>query len=309
MKRNPFFLLLLLLLSLAVAAPAWAHGGDDDDRCDSAGSGSDDCDDDRDDDDRDDDGRDDDDDDRGDDRRRGGGNGGGGNAARSRNGVLKFDERSFEVSEGSGTARIRVERSKGERGSVSVTFAVFAATATAGDDFELVTGTLSWAPGDGLTKVFEIPLVDDAVSERNETVRLELSNPTGGAILDRRRGKSLLRILDNDGKAGCAGDDLCLAQGRFAVTLESRRGLARAVAASDAAGTFERAVGAPEVLVRIDDGCAQTGFYLVSLGEATGDEYLVTVVDTWTGLAKGYGRTPGAAAAGRDVATFACAGR
>lgn len=113
-------------------------------------------------------------------------------------GVLKFDERNFGAVEGNGVAVIVVERSHGEDGAVTVDYTASAGTATAGGDFTPVTGTLSWAHGDGGSKTFTVPLIDDEVAEGNETVMLALSNPTGGAGIDAERGTAVLNIFDDD---------------------------------------------------------------------------------------------------------------
>ncbi len=229
----------------------------------------------------------------------------GGNAPRSKNGVFKFDQRSFSVSEGAGSARIVIERSKGQRGAVSVDYAVLPGSARAGADFRAVSGKLTWAAGDGLNKTFSIPLTDDSLAEGNETIRLVLSNPTGGAILDAVRWQATLVILDNDGATRCTAGDLCLQSGRFAVSIETTGGTF-AVAQSAEAGTFERAAGSPEWLVRVEDTCASSGHFTFHLAEATSQAYRLTVVDTWTGLTKQFGRGADLFVAGRDTKTFGC---
>lgn len=124
----------------------------------------------------------------------------------NRAGTIKFDERDFVALEESGKAVITVERSGGEAGTVSVQFSTQNGTATAGQDYTAVSGTLTWGPGDGGHKTFTIPLLDDSAGDGNETVQLVLSNPTGGASLSATRGTSVLRILetgaDDNGGAG-----------------------------------------------------------------------------------------------------------
>ena len=62
-----------------------------------------------------------------------------------------------------------------------------------------VSGTITWGPGDGATKTFTIALVNDGITEGNETVNLTLSNPTGGAVIDGDRGTAVLTILETGG--------------------------------------------------------------------------------------------------------------
>lgn len=223
----------------------------------------------------------------------GGGNGGGANQPRNRAGILKFDQRSFEVVEGAGVARIVVERSKGEQGAVSVQVSATAGTAGSAD-FTPLTKLLSWAANDGSNRVVEIPLTDDADFEGNETVQLTLAQPTGGATLDPVRGKSKLVILDDDGPKSCAvsASTLCLAQGRFEVQVAFRDGqdtvrAAKGLARSTESALFTLAADA-ELLVKVADRCASDGAFRVSVAAAVDDPFLVTVTDTASGLVKQY---------------------
>ncbi|HEY6553909.1 MAG TPA: Calx-beta domain-containing protein, partial [Vicinamibacteria bacterium] len=120
-------------------------------------------------------------------------------------GVLKLDEESFEVSEDAGVAVIRVERSQGEDGAVSVQYGTSNGTAVAGQDYTAVSGTLSWASGDGSDRTFTVPILDDAAAEGSETFQIALSGATGGAAIDSERGTTTVWILANDGGSGGGG--------------------------------------------------------------------------------------------------------
>lgn len=124
-------------------------------------------------------------------------NPGGGNGD-DRAGRIKFDQRNFVTTEGAGVAVISVERSRGEDGEVSVEYSTEDDSALAGEDYEAVSGVLTWAAGDGSRKTFQVPIFNDAVTEPAEHLRLTLSNPTGGAVLDPARGSARLTIVDND---------------------------------------------------------------------------------------------------------------
>jgi RHS repeat-associated protein len=65
--------------------------------------------------------------------------------------------------------------------TITVDYASSDGTATAGSDYNAVSGTLTFSPGD-TTKTFQVPITDDDVSESNETVNLTLSNPTNATI-------------------------------------------------------------------------------------------------------------------------------
>ncbi len=80
-------------------------------------------------------------------------------------------------------ATITVERVGGSSGAVSVSYASSDGTATEGLDYGSVNNTLSWAAGVTTDRTFDVPILDDALPEGDETVILTLSNPTGGAIL------------------------------------------------------------------------------------------------------------------------------
>lgn len=68
-------------------------------------------------------------------------------------------------------------------GAVSVTVTPVAGSATAGEDFDATPVTLSWGDKEEGPKTLEFQILDDDERETNETFDVELSNPTGGAIL------------------------------------------------------------------------------------------------------------------------------
>ncbi|HEX2164460.1 MAG TPA: Calx-beta domain-containing protein [Thermoanaerobaculia bacterium] len=117
-------------------------------------------------------------------------------------GALKLDEDSWEVFENAGVAVITVERSHGEDGAVTIRYATSDGTATAGSDYQAVSGTLSWGHDDGSDRTFTVPIVDDGAAEGAETIRLTLSDPTGGASIEPGRGASTIVIRANDGGSG-----------------------------------------------------------------------------------------------------------
>ena len=239
--------------------------------------------------------------------------GGGGNGGSSA-GEIKFDERSFQVIESTSTARVVVERSRGERGTVSVRYSVRAGSATAGQDFTEVSGILSWGPGEGRNQVVEVPIFDDSIQEGNETVRLTLSEPTGGAIVDPERGEATLNILDDDGSTtACAadGDTLCLAGGRFRVEVVWRTvqgtGAGQGIRLNESSGTFWFFdANNTEILVKVLDACQGFDRFWVFFAATTNVDFTLTVTDTRTGLVKQYGNPAGKAADPvQDTFTFA----
>ena len=95
-------------------------------------------------------------------------------------GLVALAQQSYTVSETGGSLMVSVSRSGGSSGAVSVSYATANGTATAGQDYTATTGTLNWADGETGAKTFNIPLLNDALVESNETFTITLSNPTGG---------------------------------------------------------------------------------------------------------------------------------
>ncbi|WP_166843548.1 autotransporter family protein [Pseudoteredinibacter isoporae] len=112
-------------------------------------------------------------------------------------GDINFSAASYDVNENAGTATITATRSGGSNGAVSVSYATSDDTATAGSDYSARAGTLSWAAGDNSDKTFTVPITPDIISEPNETVLLELSNPSGSATLG-SLANSVLNIINVD---------------------------------------------------------------------------------------------------------------
>ena len=112
---------------------------------------------------------------------------------------VQFSEATYSVSEAGPTAKITVTRTMGIDKSVSVNYVTSDGTATAGKDYKTsktMSGTLTFKAGQ-TSKTFTIPIINDTLNEQNETVNLNLSNPTGGAILG-TPSTATLNIVDND---------------------------------------------------------------------------------------------------------------
>src|SRR6185369_16605289 len=77
------------------------------------------------------------------------------------------------------------------------TFATSNGTATAGSDYTAVNQTVSFADGDAANKTVNVPILDDAIFEGNETGNITLSSPTGGATLG-TPSTAVLTITDNE---------------------------------------------------------------------------------------------------------------
>jgi len=219
-------------------------------------------------------------------------------------GVIRFDETSFVGSEG-GSAVIRVERSHGEAGTVSVRYSTADGSARAGSDYNAVSGMLTWGPGDGGAKTVSVPLLLDGLREGGETIELRLSQPTGGAAIDAFRGTATLQVMDLDGqRVPCEdnGTDLCLVGGRFKVevrwrTPEGQLGLGHGARLSDNSGTYwffgDSNV---EVLLKVIDACSFNHRFWVFFAGTTTVGFNVEVTDTRTGVTREYSNPLGLAA-------------
>ena len=112
-------------------------------------------------------------------------------------GRLGFAELSRSSPENAGSISVRVQRTLGRTGAVSVHYATAGGSATEGVDYTATSGTLSWAPGDIADKVVSIPVSDDTSAEGSETLTLTLSALTGAAL----DGSSTLTVTISDNDA------------------------------------------------------------------------------------------------------------
>lgn len=239
---------------------------------------------------------------------------GGGNG--SSNGKFEIRTIGLQGIEGQ-NAVVRVERSRGAVGAVSVRLSTSDLSAKAGEDYTATSVTLNWAAGDKADKTVQIPISDDAKAEGNETVRLTLSNPTGGATLDDEDDEATLTILDDDGQTtGCVADDDtgCLSGNRFKVevhwrTQDGTSGIGHIDEITpDSAVVWFFNVNNKEMLVKVIDAC-ELGNYWVFFAATTNVDFTVEVTDTVTGVVKEY-KNPAnnPAAPVQDTFTFSCNG-
>ncbi len=106
---------------------------------------------------------------------------------------LQFSNATYSANENAGSVALTVTRSGGTSGALSVDYATTeSGTASAGQDFTAVSGTLDFADGES-SKQFTIQLIDDAVYEGDETVGLSLSGSNAGVLDD-----ATLTLVEND---------------------------------------------------------------------------------------------------------------
>ena len=155
--------------------------------------------------------------------------------------LVQFSSTSYSVNENVGSAIITVTRTGPGAAAASVNYATSNGTATAGQDYTAVSGTLTWAAGDLTAKTFTIPINDDLVIEAGETVNLTLSGPVGVALGP--PSSAVLTILDNDSIPQVSVNDVAQAEGNdlnpmvFTVTLSNASGQPVTVNYATANGT------------------------------------------------------------------------
>ncbi|MET0065253.1 MAG: Calx-beta domain-containing protein [Candidatus Thiodiazotropha sp.] len=128
-------------------------------------------------------------------------------------GALGFSLGEFSAEEFDGSVTITVTREGGSSGTAQVNYATSDDTATAGSDYEVASGTLSFADGE-LSQEFQVTLNDDAVYEGSETFRVSLSN-VFGAVLG-SNSSVLVRLGDDDDPP--AAGSLELTQSTYSVS-------------------------------------------------------------------------------------------
>ena len=93
--------------------------------------------------------------------------------------TIEFDSAESDALESVSPALVTVTINRPAEGrNYGVSYAVTGGTATAGDDYTLAAGTLTFAPGQ-TSKTISIEVVNDGVDEDDETIEITLSNPTG----------------------------------------------------------------------------------------------------------------------------------
>jgi len=124
-------------------------------------------------------------------------------------GVFGFSMTDYSVDENVASLAVTVTRSGGSAGEVSVDFAAdvdpgATDAATADADFGPMAETLVFADGE-TSRMVDVSIVDDDLTEADEDFRLSLSNPQGGATLG-ASAEAVATILDDDLPADEDGD-------------------------------------------------------------------------------------------------------
>lgn len=91
---------------------------------------------------------------------------------------VAFSAATYSVIESAGSIVITVSRTGDVSQAISIEYSALAGTATADADFTETTGALNWAANDNSDKAFTVQLAENAELEPDETVLLELTNPS-----------------------------------------------------------------------------------------------------------------------------------
>jgi hypothetical protein len=124
---------------------------------------------------------------------------------------VQFSSSGYSVSEG-GVTNITVRRSGPRTTQATVQYAIIAGgTAAAGADYVSTSGTLTFPPN--VTDVtFPVTTLQDGLFEGNETIRLQLSNPSSPVLLG-PRSTATLTILDDEQRVRLATTSITLSEG------------------------------------------------------------------------------------------------
>ena len=85
-----------------------------------------------------------------------------------------------------------------DNSTYAIDYATVNGAARAGSDYTATSGTLIFEPGDNSYQQVTVPILDDSIEDSGETFSFVLSNPTGGAELDRLYYKVKGTILNED---------------------------------------------------------------------------------------------------------------
>jgi len=163
---------------------------------------------------------------------------------------------------GTRTATFTVTLSAASSQTITVAYATANNTATAGNDFQAASGTLTFAPGE--TNMTVTVLVNgDRLAEPNETFVINLSSPTNATIAD---GQGVGTIVDDEPRISIS--DVTKAEGKknqttqftFTVTLSAAYDQAVTVSFKTTDGTAKTSD---------QDYVAKTGTLTFAPGETT----------------------------------------
>ncbi|HET9787978.1 MAG TPA: Calx-beta domain-containing protein, partial [Pyrinomonadaceae bacterium] len=131
-------------------------------------------------------------------------------------GSAQFSAASFTVNEDVGFVTFTVNRVGGSSGTLTVDYTTADITATAGQDYTATSGTLTFANGE-TTKTLDVPILDDAVTESDESLAFQLRNPTNPDTLGNPN-TAVLTIQDHNTLPELSVNDISISEGDTGTT-------------------------------------------------------------------------------------------
>ena len=151
-------------------------------------------------------------------------------------GTLQFSVSSIQVIEDLGLLNLTVVRKGGSAGTLTIDYATTDGTATAGQDYTATSGTLTFNSGE-TSKNIQIPILDDAVTEPDETFTVALRNAPNletlvapSTVVVTIQDRNTIPIISQNAPSVVEGNTGTVTEGLFTFTLSAATG--RAVSAN-----------------------------------------------------------------------------
>lgn len=112
-------------------------------------------------------------------------------------GSIRIEKSNYSIQENDagGVLSVRIIRTDSAAGEVSVGYSTVANSATAGEDYVTASGTVIFAEGE-ISKVIEIPIIDDALPEGTERLNFVIDSVTNATLTAPRTAD--IAILDDE---------------------------------------------------------------------------------------------------------------
>jgi hypothetical protein len=193
-------------------------------------------------------------------------------------GRVRFSNANYSVLESAGSALVTLQREAGSSGPFSVQLTTTPGTATDPGDYIGFSSTIEFADGE-ITKTINVPIINDAADEAEETVALVLTQPTLGVTVGTPF-TAILTIVDNDPSAGGAAPTVSITSPTADPThTASSLFITLAGTAADTDGTVASVTWASD---RGFNGTASTGVAAALLDWYASDVQLAPGVNTIT---------------------------
>lgn len=140
---------------------------------------------------------------------------------RDNDSVFNFATNAITASEAAGNITLSVVRTGGVAGAATVHYSATNGTATVGNDFKALTGTLNFAAGE-TNKTITLQPINDTTVETNETLSVTLDTPTGEGSLG-TNATVTVTLTDDDSLIGFASSTISVDEASTNLTLTVTR--------------------------------------------------------------------------------------